>query len=231
MDICNVTNSSLPEIEDLLFCLKRLGLAALLNSGLAEIYKIMNKSKQNNYVMMQSMIFISVILAGAMMVIGNNLAVAFGLVGAVSIIRFRISVNSFLDMSFIFLSIVIGMASGLGFYFIAVIIALFEGTLMMIIHFSCFGKRYFRDLMDLEITITFERSLSEDDVPDEKSIFNIIRTTFNDDITFMGYKGGDDFIEVKFRIVWKTTKHLEDIDKFLREKFPNKKFTVKASRI
>ncbi|MBQ7746533.1 MAG: hypothetical protein IJT92_03675, partial [Spirochaetia bacterium] len=70
-------------------CLKGLGLAAFHNFWLAEVYKLMNRSKQNNYVMMQSMVFISVILAGAMMVIGNNLAVAFGLVGAVSIVRFR----------------------------------------------------------------------------------------------------------------------------------------------
>ena len=57
----------------LINCLKGLGLAALHNFWLAEVYKIMNKSKQNNHLMMQSMVFISVILAGAMMVIGNNL--------------------------------------------------------------------------------------------------------------------------------------------------------------
>ena len=96
----------------LINCLKGLGLAALHNFWLAEVYKIMNKSKQNNHLMMQSMVFISVILAGAMMVIGNNLAVAFGLVGAVSIVRFRMNVGSIMDMSFIFLSIVIGMACG-----------------------------------------------------------------------------------------------------------------------
>ena len=128
----------------LLNCLKGLGLAALHNFWLAEIYKIMNKSKRDNYVMMQSMVFISVILAGAMMVIGNNLAVAFGLVGAVSIVRFRMNVGSILDMSFIFLSIVIGMACGLGFYFIATVIAVFTGVIMICIHFSSFGKKFFK---------------------------------------------------------------------------------------
>ena len=110
-------------METLIKCLKGLCLAGFHNFWLAEVYKIMNKSKRDNFVMMQSMVFISVILAGAMMVIGNNLAVAFGLVGAVSIVRFRMNVGSILDMSFIFLSIVIGMACGLGFYFIATIIA------------------------------------------------------------------------------------------------------------
>jgi hypothetical protein len=50
------------------------------------------------------------------MLIGDNLARSFGLVGAVSIIRFRVAVKPPMDMAFIFLIIVLGMACGLGFY-------------------------------------------------------------------------------------------------------------------
>ena len=86
MEIFNsfADNKSTIRVESIWNCLVGLGLSAFFNLILGEIYKVMNKTKQNNYIMMQSMVFISVILAGAMMVIGNNLAVAFGL-GAVGV--------------------------------------------------------------------------------------------------------------------------------------------------
>ncbi|MBP5739810.1 MAG: DUF4956 domain-containing protein [Spirochaetia bacterium] len=214
----------------LLNCLKGLGLAALHNFWLAEVYKIMNKSKQNNHLMMQSMVFISVILAGAMMVIGNNLAVAFGLVGAVSIIRFRISVGSFLDMSFIFLSIVIGMACGLGFYFIATIIAVFTGILMLAIHFSSFGKKFFKNSIELEITIEFPRTLLEK-MPDKDEIMRSISASDDQEMTFLEYKSKADAIEVCFRAVWRDMTHVQKLEKILKDKFPGEQISIKAVRI
>lgn len=214
----------------LLNCLKGLGLAAIHNFWLAEVYKIMNKSKQNNHLMMQSMVFISVILAGAMMVIGNNLAVAFGLVGAVSIIRFRISVGSFLDMSFIFLSIVIGMACGLGFYFIATIIAVFTGILMLAIHFSSFGKKFFKNSIELEITIEFPRNLLEK-MPDKDEIMRSISASDDQEMTFLEYKSKADSIEVCFRAVWRDMTHVQKLEKILKDKFPGEQISIKAVRI
>ena len=217
-------------MEVLINCLKGLGLAALHNFWLAEVYKIMNKSKQNNHLMMQSMVFISVILAGAMMVIGNNLAVAFGLVGAVSIIRFRISVGSFLDMSFIFLSIVIGMACGLGFYFIATIIAVFTGILMLAIHFSSFGKKYFKNSIELEITVEFPRTLLEK-MPDKDQIMRSISESDDQEMTFLEYKSKADSVEVCFRAVWNDITHVQKLEKTLKEKFPGEAISIKAVRI
>ena len=217
-------------MEVLFNCLKGLGLAALHNFWLAEIYKIMNKSRRENYVMMQSMVFISVILAGAMMVIGNNLAVAFGLVGAVSIVRFRMNVGSIIDMSFIFLSIVIGMACGLGFYFIATVIAVFTGVLMICIHFSSFGKKYFKDSMELEITIDFPRAILEK-MPDKDELMRTISGSGNQEMTFLEYKSKADSIEVCFRAVWKDMTHVQKLEKTLKEKFPGEAISIKAVRI
>ena len=201
-------------MEILINCLKGLGLAALHNFWLAEVYKIMNKSRRENYVMMQSMVFISVILAGAMMVIGNNLAVAFGLVGAVSIVRFRMNVGSIMDMSFIFLSIVIGMACGLGFYFIATVIAVFTGVLMICIHFSSFGKKFFQNSVELEITISFPRSTLEN-MPDKDQIMKAISESGDNEMNFLEYKSKSDMIEVVFRSVWQDITHVQKLEKIL----------------
>lgn len=217
-------------METLIKCLKGLCLAGFHNFWLAEIYKMMNKSKRDNHLMMQSMVFISVILAGAMMVIGNNLAVAFGLVGAVSIVRFRMNVGSILDMSFIFLSIVIGMACGLGFYFIATVIAVFTGVLMISIHFSSFGKKYFKDSMELEITIEFPRSTLEK-MPDKDQVMKAISESDDQEMTFLEYKSKSDSVEVCFRAVWKDITHVQRLEKILKEKFPGEAISIKAVRI
>lgn len=217
-------------METLIKCLKGLCLAGFHNFWLAEVYKIMNKSKRDNFVMMQSMVFISVILAGAMMVIGNNLAVAFGLVGAVSIVRFRMNVGSILDMSFIFLSIVIGMACGLGFYFIATIIAVFTGLLMICIHFSSFGKKFFQNSVELEITISFPRSTLEK-MPDKDEVMRAISESGDQEMNFLEYKSRSDMIEVVFRAVWQDITYVQKLEKTLKEKFPGEAISIKAVRI
>ncbi|MBI4489160.1 MAG: DUF4956 domain-containing protein [Deltaproteobacteria bacterium] len=73
----------------------------------------------------QSFVFtlptLSVIVSVVMMVIGNNLARAFGLVGALSIIRFRTVVKDTKDTAYVFWALAVGMASGTNSYMIAVI--------------------------------------------------------------------------------------------------------------
>jgi len=211
-------------IETLVNCLKGLSLAAFYNFLLAEVYKIMNRSRQNNHVMMQSMVFISVILAGAMMVIGNNLAVAFGLVGAVSIIRFRISVNSFLDMSFIFLSIVIGMACGLGFYYIATIIAIFTGIIMLAVYFMNFGKKTFKNYMELEISVSFSKA-------DKNDVMKAVEEFGAGEMTFLEYKSKGDSFEVCFKTTCKDMSTVQNLEISLKEKFPDENFSIKAVRV
>ena len=109
----------------------RFAASALLSSGIALIFHRLNQAKEGNYIMMHTLIFLAVAITGAMMIIGNNLARAFGLVGAVSIIRFRSAVKSARDMAFVLFVIVVGMACGLGYIFLAFLTVLFGGFLMI----------------------------------------------------------------------------------------------------
>ena len=60
-------------------------------------------------------------VSGAMMmiIIGNNLARAFGIAGAASIIRFRTPVDDPKDVTILFLLMGLGMSSGLGQFAVA----------------------------------------------------------------------------------------------------------------
>lgn len=80
-----------------------------------------------------SMIILTMVTAIVIMVIGNNLARAFGLVGAMSIIRFRTAVKDTQDIIFIFFALAIGMASGVGYYKIAIFGSVFVGIIILLL--------------------------------------------------------------------------------------------------
>ena len=73
----------------------------------------------------------ALIVAIVMMVIGNNLARAFALVGALSIIRFRTVIKDTKDTAYVFLALAGGMAAGTSSYFLAI-----TGVV-----FVCIGKQ------------------------------------------------------------------------------------------
>lgn len=79
----------------------------------------------SNYVI--AIIMLTMITALVIMVIGNNLARAFGLVGAMSIIRFRTAVKDTQDIMFIFFALAIGLSCGASMYIIALIGTFFIG--------------------------------------------------------------------------------------------------------
>jgi uncharacterized membrane protein YhiD involved in acid resistance len=70
---------------------------------------------------LSSIVLLTLITAMVIMIIGNSLARAFGLVGAMSIIRFRTAVKETLDIVFIFFALAAGLAAGAGAQAIALI--------------------------------------------------------------------------------------------------------------
>jgi uncharacterized membrane protein YhiD involved in acid resistance len=82
---------------------------------------------------------LTVISALVILVIGNNLARAFGLVGAMSIIRFRTAVRDTMDMVFIFLSLAIGMACGVGLNVVALLGVAVAGIIIIALTYTHFG--------------------------------------------------------------------------------------------
>ncbi len=93
-----------------------------------------------------SIIMLTMITAIVIMVIGNNLARAFGMVGAMSIIRFRTAVKDASDIMFIFFALTIGLAAGVKLYSIAFLGTFMVGGAYILVRqysFSLSGKREF----------------------------------------------------------------------------------------
>ena len=76
------------------------------------------------------------------MIIGNNIARAFALVGALSIIRFRTVVKDTKDIAYIFWSLASGMAAGTGSYFIAIIGTIIISVVAIILFKTNYGSIY-----------------------------------------------------------------------------------------
>ncbi len=66
--------------------------------------------------------------------INSNLALSLGMVGALSIVRFRTAIKEPVDTAFLFWAIVAGIMSGAGLYFIAIIGSLALGLLYYILY-------------------------------------------------------------------------------------------------
>ncbi|WP_417382441.1 DUF4956 domain-containing protein [Gimesia sp.] len=66
-----------------------------------------------------TLVLMCILIAMATQIIGENVARAFSLVGALSIVRFRTAMQSTQDVAFVLLSVVEGMAIGAGQYSVA----------------------------------------------------------------------------------------------------------------
>jgi len=107
-------------------------LAFLLGMFISFIYKSTHKGLSYSQSFMLTLVYVTIIVSIVMMLIGNNLARAFALVGALSIIRFRTVVKDTKDTAYVFLSLAAGMAAGTSSYFIGI----FGVGFMAIIAFS-----------------------------------------------------------------------------------------------
>lgn len=96
-------------------------------------YKLTYRGPGISYSFINSLIILALITSVVIMVIGNNLARAFGLVGAMSIIRFRTAIKETQDIIFIFFSLAIGMASGVGLHALALSSTIFIGAMLFIL--------------------------------------------------------------------------------------------------
>lgn len=108
-------------------------IALLCGMFIALIYKKSYKGAGYSAGFANSVIMLTLITAIVIMVIGNNLARAFGLVGAMSIIRFRTAVKDTQDIVFIFFGLSVGMAAGVGYHKLALFGTVIIGVLVLIL--------------------------------------------------------------------------------------------------
>ena len=91
---------------------------------IGQTYKITHRGPSYTQSYVHTLVVMSMVVAIIMLIVGSNIARAFSLVGALSIIRFRNAMKETRDVGFIFFAMAIGMACGTRFYLLAVIVTL-----------------------------------------------------------------------------------------------------------
>ena len=87
------------------------------------VYKMVTKSAFYFKSFNISMAIISVVTAGIILAMQSSIVISLGMVGALSIVRFRTAIKDPMDLLFLFWSIGTGIICGAGLYKIAIILA------------------------------------------------------------------------------------------------------------
>ena len=92
------------------------------------------------------LMMLSMVTALVIMVVSSNVVLSMGMVGALSIVRFRTAVKEPTDTAFMFWAIATGIICGAGYVTIAVLVTLLLGLLFVAVH-AIGGKQKYGSYM------------------------------------------------------------------------------------
>jgi hypothetical protein len=156
-------------VWELLFALT---LSLICSMSVGHIYRYTHRSVGYSQSFVQTLILTSLVTTLIMIVIGSNIARAFSLVGALSIIRFRNAVKETRDVGYIFFAMAIAMSCGTRFYNIAFMATAFINLTLLGMFFFNYG----------DSRVTPEKILKVQlppDLPLEGGLQDIFKTLFS----------------------------------------------------
>ncbi len=106
---------------------------------IARVYRYTHRAPGYSQSFAQTLVLVSLVTTLIMIVVGSNIARAFSLLGALSIIRFRNAVKETRDVGFIFFAMAIAMACGTRFWAFAAVATVFVSGTMLLFHALDFG--------------------------------------------------------------------------------------------
>jgi hypothetical protein len=116
------------------------------------VYLFTHKKEGYSQAFCVALILLAPIVGLVILLIGNNVARAFSLAGAFALIRFRSAPGDPKDIAFVFLSVVMGLACGMGYWLYAGFAAIIICLLIVVLHITNFaGKK--GDSYTLRITV------------------------------------------------------------------------------
>jgi hypothetical protein len=96
-------------------------MAALLGFFIFISYAISHRGTIYSKKFNASLVVLTILTGTVMTVIGNNIALSLGMVGALSIVRFRTAIKDSRDTVYIFWTVIVGICCGVGDFIVAAI--------------------------------------------------------------------------------------------------------------
>jgi len=127
-------------------------LSFVLTAYIGWIYKITHKWTSYTQSYVQTLVLMGMVVAVIMLIVWSNIARAFSLVGALSIIRFRNAVKETRDVGFIFMAMAVGMAMGTKFYLLGIIATFIISMVVLIMYkFNRYERSKLNQILKIQI--------------------------------------------------------------------------------
>ncbi len=118
---------------DLKRILTTFAVALAMGALILVIYRITYRGALFNRTFGTALLMVSLVTALIIMPISSNIVLSLGMVGALSIVRFRTALKDPLDIAFMFWAIALGLTTGAGFFELAIVGGLILSVIMLLV--------------------------------------------------------------------------------------------------
>ncbi len=126
--------------RDLIDVLFSLILAVIIAIIISQIYRHTHRGMNFELTFMATLVLLAPIVAVVMLFIRGDLVLSLGLIGSLSIIRFRTPIKDTRDMVFLFWVIAVGLGCGTYNWMIVIISTIFITIVMFALYFIKYGR-------------------------------------------------------------------------------------------
>ncbi|GAA0962068.1 hypothetical protein GCM10009558_080800 [Virgisporangium aurantiacum] len=129
-----------------------LTLSFVLSVMIGWVYRFTHRNISYSQSYVQTLVILGMLISLIMLVVGSNIARAFALVGALSVVRFRNAIKETRDVGFIFLVMGIGMAAGTRFYTLAIVASVAICLVILVMfRFNWFAANVQRQVVKVQV--------------------------------------------------------------------------------
>jgi len=129
-----------------------LTLSFVLSVMIGWVYRFSHRNISYSQSYVQTLVILGMLISLIMLVVGSNIARAFALVGALSVVRFRNAIKETRDVGFIFLVMGVGMACGTRFYTLAIVATVAICLIIVVMYrFNWFASTVQRQVVKVQV--------------------------------------------------------------------------------
>lgn len=107
--------------------------AVVLGAVIAAVYLAVTKKESRSQSFFLTLILLPAVVAVVIVLVGSNVARAFSIAGVFSLVRFRSAPGEGKDISLVFLAMAAGLAAGLGYLTLALIVTVVLAVIIVLI--------------------------------------------------------------------------------------------------
>ena len=196
-----------------------LSLSFVLSAGIGWVYRFTHRNVSYSQSYVQTLVILGMLIALIMLVVGSNIARAFALVGALSVVRFRNAIKETRDVGFIFLVMAIGMAIGTRFYTLGIVAAVAICLIIVVMYrFNWFALDVQRQVVKVQVPPDGDYTAGIQDV--------LIRFTTEFELVSMESIRGGALTEIMYSVRLKKASEPGELIAALSERTSGQRLTV-----